>query len=96
MRQLIRFFEHVIAQGMKHGEFPKGNSGALATMIVASLEGGIMLSSLYRDRRYMMAVLPHLNETCIWHPATAVRVPNAGHIVHFDQPGIVRSIAENA
>jgi len=30
-------------------------------------------------------------------PACRVRlVPNAGHIVHFDQPDIVRSIAVNA
>jgi pimeloyl-ACP methyl ester carboxylesterase len=27
---------------------------------------------------------------------TAVRVPDAGHMVHFDQPAVVRSITENA
>jgi pimeloyl-ACP methyl ester carboxylesterase len=27
---------------------------------------------------------------------TAVRVPGAGHLVHFDRPDVVRSIAENA
>jgi pimeloyl-ACP methyl ester carboxylesterase len=27
---------------------------------------------------------------------TAVRVPDAGHLVHFDRPGVVRSIAEKA
>jgi len=27
---------------------------------------------------------------------TAVRVPDAGHMVHFDQPHIVRSIVEGA
>jgi pimeloyl-ACP methyl ester carboxylesterase len=28
--------------------------------------------------------------------STVVRVPNAGHMVHFDQPAIVRTIAGNA
>ena len=34
--------------------------------------------------------------TAISAPATTVvRVPNAGHMVHFDRPDVVRSIARN-
>src|SRR4051812_25284752 len=34
--------------------------------------------------------------TAISAPAsTVVRVPNAGHMVHFDHPDVVRSIARN-
>jgi len=28
-------------------------------------------------------------------PGSVVRVPDAGHMVHFDRPDVVRSIAEN-
>ncbi len=63
MTGLIGLFEQVIAQGMKQGEFPKGDARAQATLIVASLEGGIMLSNLYKDSRHMKAVVDHLERS---------------------------------
>ncbi len=63
MTGLIGLFEQVIAQGMKQGDFPKGDARALATSVVASLEGGIMLSNLYKDRTHIEAVLDHLKRS---------------------------------
>jgi TetR/AcrR family transcriptional regulator, transcriptional repressor for nem operon len=60
MTQLIGRFERVIAHGMQHGEFPKGDARARARVIVASLEGGVLLGNLYKDRAPMEAVLDHL------------------------------------
>jgi hypothetical protein len=50
MRQVIGLFEQVIAEGMKQGEFPEGDARARARMLVTSLEGGILLTNLYKDR----------------------------------------------
>lgn len=63
MMQLIGLFEQLIAQGMKQGDFPKGDARARARLIVATLEGGIMLSNLYKDRTHMEAVLDHLKRS---------------------------------
>jgi TetR/AcrR family transcriptional regulator, transcriptional repressor for nem operon len=60
MRQVIALFEQVIAEGMKQGEFPEGDARARARMLVASIEGAILLTNLYKDRTYMEAVLDHL------------------------------------
>jgi AcrR family transcriptional regulator len=60
MRQVIALFEQVIAEGMKQGEFPEGDARARARMLVASIEGGILLTNLYKDSTYMEAVLDHL------------------------------------
>ncbi|SRR6266571_2547588 len=60
MTQLVGCFEQVIAQGMRHGEFPKADARARARVIVASLEGGVLLGNLYKDRAPMEAVLEHL------------------------------------
>jgi TetR/AcrR family transcriptional regulator, transcriptional repressor for nem operon len=63
MTGLIGLVERVIVQGMNQGDFPKGNARARATAIVASLEGGIMLSNLYKDRAYIEDVLDHLTQS---------------------------------
>jgi len=60
MTQLIGGFERVIARGMREGEFPKGDAAAPARVIVANLEGGILLGNLYKNRAPMDAVLEHL------------------------------------
>ena len=60
MAQLMGRFEHLIAQGARDGEFPKGDARARATVIVAGLEGAVMLGNLYKDRTHVQAVLDHL------------------------------------
>jgi AcrR family transcriptional regulator len=64
MGQLIGLFERVIAEGIKQSEFPAGDDAhAWATLIVASVEGGVLLSNLYKDRKYMETVLDHLERS---------------------------------
>jgi TetR/AcrR family transcriptional repressor of nem operon len=63
MTRLIGVFEQVIVQGIKQGEFPKGDARARARLIVASLEGGIMLTNLYKDCTYLEAVVDHLKRS---------------------------------
>jgi AcrR family transcriptional regulator len=60
MNQLIRRFEEIIAQGIRDGEFPKGDARARASVIIAGVEGGVLLSNLYKDRAPMDAVFRHL------------------------------------
>jgi AcrR family transcriptional regulator len=63
MRQVIGLFEQIIAEGMKQGDFPEGDARARARMLVASMEGAILLTNLYKDRTYMEAVLDHLERS---------------------------------
>jgi len=63
MMKLIGLFERIIAEGMKRGEFPKGDAHARASLMVASLEGAIMLTNLYKDVTYMETVLDHLERS---------------------------------
>jgi AcrR family transcriptional regulator len=58
-RLLARVFE-VIDQGMKRGDFAKGDALACASSIVAALEGGIVLSNLYRDQKYLKSIADRL------------------------------------
>jgi len=60
MTQLVGAFEQAIARGMRQREFPGGDAGARARVIVASLEGGLLLGNLYKDRAPIDAVLKHL------------------------------------
>ena len=60
MDQLIGCFERVIAQGVQRREFPKGSARARASLMVASLEGAVLLGNLYKERAPMEAMLQHL------------------------------------
>jgi len=60
MTQLVGAFEQVIERGMRAGEFPKGEARDRARVIVATLEGGLLLSNLYKDRAPLAAVWQHL------------------------------------
>jgi len=62
MRDLIGLFERIIAEGMEQGEFTKQNARTLASSMVASLEGGMMLSNLYKDRQYLEAITDDLRQ----------------------------------
>ena len=63
MARFIGLVERMIAEGIKQGEFAKGDARARATWIIASVEGAIMLSNLYKDRGYMDAVVDHLERS---------------------------------
>jgi AcrR family transcriptional regulator len=63
MREVIGLFEQIIAEGMRQGEFPEGDARARASMLVASIEGAILLTNLYKDGSYMEAVLDHLERS---------------------------------
>lgn len=63
MQQVIGLFERIIAEGMKHGEFSEGDARARARMLVASMEGAILLTNLYKDGTYTEAVLDHLERS---------------------------------
>lgn len=63
MLQVIGLFEGIIAEGIKDGEFPKGDARARARLIVASVEGAILMTNLYKDGTYMEAVLDHLERS---------------------------------
>jgi len=60
MTQLVGGFEQVITRGIRQGEFPKGDPRARARVIVATLEGGLLLGNLYKDRAPIEAVMEHL------------------------------------
>ncbi|HKD40532.1 MAG TPA: TetR/AcrR family transcriptional regulator, partial [Myxococcaceae bacterium] len=60
MTQLVGGFEQVITRGIRRGEFPKGDARARARVIVATLEGGLLLGNLYKDRAPIEAVMEHL------------------------------------
>src|SRR5262245_11568216 len=60
MTRLVGAFEQVIERGMRAGEFAEGDARARARVIVATLEGGLLLSNLYKDRAPLAAVWQHL------------------------------------
>jgi AcrR family transcriptional regulator len=56
MRRLIRYAQDILEQGIESGELSSGLDAATeASMIVATMEGALMLSKLYDDRRYVRA-----------------------------------------
>jgi AcrR family transcriptional regulator len=63
MMTLIGLVERIVAEGIKHGEFTKGDARARARFIVAGVEGAMMLTNLYKDVAYMEAVLGHLERS---------------------------------
>ena len=56
----VSLFERVIAEGTANGEFALGDPRTRAICIVASIEGALMLSNLYKDRTYVDAVADDL------------------------------------
>jgi len=60
MEKLLLCFQHVIEEGMTQQAFVKGDARAHAAEIIAALEGGLMLSNLYRDYTYLHGVADQL------------------------------------
>jgi AcrR family transcriptional regulator len=63
MTGLIGLFERIIAEGMKKSEFARGDARAQARIMVATLEGAIMLTNLYKDSTYLEAALNQLERS---------------------------------
>lgn len=64
MAEIIEMFEKVIAQGIEAGDFRRGDLHVRtrASLLIASIEGGIMLSNLYKEDTPLKAVLTHIEE----------------------------------
>ena len=60
MEWLIGLFTRVIEEGIKRKEFARADARARAVQMVAELEGGILLSNLYKDERYLRGVVDRL------------------------------------
>jgi TetR/AcrR family transcriptional regulator, transcriptional repressor for nem operon len=60
MARLVGLLERIIGEGIERGEFTAGDARARAVIMVASMEGAIMLSNLYKDQSYMDAVIDGL------------------------------------
>jgi len=63
MESLRALLRHVIDEGIKRRQIkPSVSSDYVATVIIASVEGGIMLSALYRDRQHLDRVIYHVRQ----------------------------------
>ena len=61
--------QRVVAKGIERGEIrPEADADSVATMMIASLEGAIMMSKLYGDSVYIQRAAAHLSwyiESCL-------------------------------
>jgi TetR/AcrR family transcriptional repressor of nem operon len=62
MTKLVTGFALVIEEGVKRGELPAIDARAHAAHMVAALEGGILLASLYGDDEYLDSVADRLEQ----------------------------------
>ena len=63
MDELRALIVYVINEGIKRRQIkPSVNSDYCATLFIATMEGGVMLSSLYRDPKYIDYSIHHLTE----------------------------------
>jgi TetR/AcrR family transcriptional regulator, transcriptional repressor for nem operon len=54
--------QRIITKGIARGEFrPETDPAALASIIIAGLEGGLMMSKLYQDPMFIQRVAEHLH-----------------------------------
>ncbi|SMO74271.1 TetR/AcrR family transcriptional regulator [Melghirimyces algeriensis] len=61
MARLLEMMKQILVTGVEKGEFQKNmNPEQMAVTWIASLEGGLALSRLYRDSTYMDIVAAHL------------------------------------
>jgi AcrR family transcriptional regulator len=69
MDWLIGLFADVIRDGIMSREFTRGNARDRAVRMVAALEGGILLSNLYKDPAHLRSVMKWLeDEIRSWRP----------------------------
>lgn len=61
MDQFLKFIRIVINRGKRKGEILSSvDEASVSVYIVAAMEGGVMISQLYRDSAYMRHTLEHL------------------------------------
>lgn len=61
MDQFLKFIRIVINRGKRKGEILSSvDEASVSVYIVAAMEGGVMISQLYRDSGYMRHTLEHL------------------------------------
>ena len=59
----LRLIGSIVKEGVRHGELRPGkNPREMASVVVATLEGAVMLSRLYDDPTYMKRSVDHLKE----------------------------------
>ncbi len=68
----LRLLGSIVKEGVRNGELrPGGNPRETASVVVATLEGAVMLSRLYDDPTYMKRSVDHLKEhlrSLAWDP----------------------------
>ncbi|MDZ7964321.1 MAG: TetR/AcrR family transcriptional regulator [Nostoc sp. DedSLP03] len=63
MNSWLHLICRIIEKGIKKGEIrPEVSADEIATIIIATLEGGIMISKLYGDSIHIHRVINHLNQ----------------------------------
>lgn len=60
MGRLLGLFEKVVAEGMRAGEIAPGDARIKAVQLVAALEGGLLLTNLFKDGEYLRQVADQL------------------------------------
>lgn len=71
MDSLSSTIERIVAKGIRKQELrPEIDVAACATLFVATLEGAVMMSKLYRDTVYMKRAMEHLR----WYIDTQMRM----------------------
>lgn len=65
MDSLRGMIKHLLDEGIKRRQIkPSVNSDYVATVVIASLEGAVLLTTLYRDRVHLDRVIHFLHEYC--------------------------------
>ncbi|MBN3924726.1 TetR/AcrR family transcriptional regulator [Nostoc sp. NMS4] len=63
MNSWLHLIHRIIETGIEKGEIrPEVSADEIATIIIATLEGGIMMSKLYGDSIHIHRVINHLNQ----------------------------------
>ena len=63
LREWLSYLEDLVCQGMRHGEIDAGASPAsIASIIIATLEGSLMMSRLTSDRSALTHARAHLHK----------------------------------
>ncbi|HLP88383.1 MAG TPA: TetR/AcrR family transcriptional regulator [Nostocaceae cyanobacterium] len=63
MNSWLNLISRIINKGIKRGEIKSEiNADEVATIIISTLEGAIMMSKLYGDKIYMLRVVKHLQQ----------------------------------